>query len=79
MPPRNLKEMVAICQTSTNEFESLHPPSRMGNTAPIAYGGCTLGIAAASAYATVKPGYHAYSMLGLFIGPALTDRKLLIY
>jgi len=49
----------------------------MGNTAPIAYGGCTLGIAAASAYATVKPGYHAYSMLGLFIGPALTDRRLL--
>jgi len=76
MPPQSLKEMVAVRQTSDNEFQSVHPPSRMGNSAPIAYGGCTLSIATSSAYATVKPGYHAYSLLGHFLGPALTDRVL---
>lgn len=48
----------------------------MGNIANIAYGGWTLAIAANAAYQSAPPSYHLYSMLGHFLGPALTDRKL---
>lgn len=48
----------------------------MGNTAAISYGGCSLGIAANAACQTVTKGFHCYSLLGNFLGPALIDRKL---
>jgi len=35
-----------------------------------------VGIAINAAYQTTKPGYHCYSIMGNFLGPALTDRKV---
>ena len=35
-----------------------------------------MAIAANAAYQSAPPSYHLYSMLGHFLGPALTDRKL---
>ncbi|KAJ5631145.1 Thioesterase/thiol ester dehydrase-isomerase [Penicillium longicatenatum] len=48
----------------------------MGNDRDIAYGGCTLSIAVNAAFQTVSSGYHLYSVLGNYLGPALTNRKL---
>jgi acyl-CoA thioesterase II len=75
-PPEKMSDFLAVRQIGENEYESLHNPERMGNTAPIAYGGCTIGIAASSAAHTVKPGFFAYSFLGHYLGPALVDRHL---
>jgi len=62
--------------TNKNEFECLHPPNRAGNTANIAYGGYALATAAKAACLSVPPTYHLYSMLGDYLGPALSDRPL---
>ncbi|WAO91658.1 Hypothetical protein NCS54_00913800 [Fusarium falciforme] len=51
----------------------------MANVANIAYGGCTVGVAIAAACQTVKPGYHLYTAMGNYLGPALTDRNLFIH
>ncbi|CAK7212307.1 hypothetical protein SCUCBS95973_001419 [Sporothrix curviconia] len=53
-------------------FESVHCPLRMGNAAPIAYGGSTLGMAVTAAAHTVQPTHKLYSVLGHFLGPAGT-------
>ncbi|KAF2468524.1 uncharacterized protein BDR25DRAFT_231059 [Lindgomyces ingoldianus] len=60
------------------KFETSHPPERMGNTANIAYGGFALAVAVKGAYLTLpeSPTYYLYSMLGNYLGPALTDRPL---
>jgi len=71
-----LTDQLSLREISPGEFESNHNPRRMGNTANIAYGGWTLAIAANAAYQSAPPSYHLYSMLGHFLGPALTDRKL---
>ncbi|OAL52390.1 Thioesterase/thiol ester dehydrase-isomerase [Pyrenochaeta sp. DS3sAY3a] len=60
-----------------NTYTTLHPPSRMGNPSNIAYGGYVLAVAAKAAGLTVPKGYNLYSMLGTFLGPALTDYVLL--
>ena len=75
MSGSNLNELLKLRKISENEFETVYFPIRMGNTSPIAYGGCALGVAAAAACQTVPPNYHAYSLLGNFLGPALTDRS----
>lgn len=71
-----LTDQLSLREISPREFESNYNPRRMGNTANIAYGGWTLAIAANAAYQSAPPSYHLYSMLGYFLGPALTDRKL---
>jgi acyl-CoA thioesterase len=72
--PLNVIELLALRETSTDQFESLHPPDRMGNAAAIAYGGCTLGVAANAACLTAPPGFHPYTLQGNFMGPAFIDR-----
>lgn len=72
-------------------FISRCNPERLGNVAPIAYGGCTIAIAVHAAHQTVgqhqsssnstsssssSPPFHLYSVLGAFHGPTKTDRKL---
>jgi acyl-CoA thioesterase II len=63
-------------QTNDNEFESIHPPQQMGNPLNIAYGGYALATACKSAYLSVPSGYHLYSLLGHYLGPAYCDRPL---
>lgn len=71
-----LPEQLAVEQVGDDEFLSLKPPGRMGNTKPIAYGGATTGVAFTAACRTVKEGYSLYSALGYFLGPSLIDRPL---
>jgi acyl-CoA thioesterase II len=61
---------------STDVFECVHPPQKMGNPLNIAYGGYALATACKSAYASVPSGYHLYSLLGNYLGPAYIDRPL---
>lgn len=49
----------------------------MGNALPIAYGGYALAVACKAACLSVPSGYHIYSFMGNYLGPALTDRPLL--
>jgi acyl-CoA thioesterase II len=63
-------------QTTNNEFETIHPPQKMGNPLNIAYGGYALAVACKAAYLSVPTGYHLYSMLGHYLGPAYADRPL---
>jgi acyl-CoA thioesterase II len=71
-----LPEQVSLKKLSDNYYVTLFKPDRMGNTANIAYGGCTLGAGVNAAYETVSPEYHAFSIMGNYLGPALTDRNL---
>lgn len=74
----SLIEQLALKSTNSdnNEFETIHHPKRMGNPLAIAYGGYALGTACQAAYKCVPSGYHLYSMLGHYLGPAYSDRPL---
>lgn len=71
-----LKEQLAVYEIAPGEFMSQSPPGRMGNSLPIAYGGCTMGVAAAAACATVPASYHLYSLVGHYLGPGLLGLKM---
>ncbi|KAM5347370.1 hypothetical protein ACJ41O_010375 [Fusarium nematophilum] len=75
MAPR-IADQVAVEQLQPGEFISKALPIRMGNSLPIAYGGCTASVAVSAACATAPPTMSLYSVLGHFLGPASTDRKL---
>ena len=75
--PSTMLDLIALRRLDHDRFESMHHPQKMGNSANIAYGGCTLGVAASAAHADVPMQYRLYSMTGHFLGPALTDRNLL--
>lgn len=78
LPPQasTLAEQVALNQTGEDEYSSVVPPGRMGNSKPIAYGGCTTAVAVHAAAMTVKDGFNLYSCLGYFLGPSLIDRPV---
>ncbi|CAK7218464.1 hypothetical protein SBRCBS47491_003519 [Sporothrix bragantina] len=67
-----LAEQLSVKPVGTDGslFESVHCPIRMGNAAPIAYGGSTLGVAVAAAAHTVPSTHKLYSVLGHYLGPA---------
>ncbi|KAL6917386.1 hypothetical protein ACHAPO_005831 [Fusarium lateritium] len=71
-----LADQVAVDQISDDEYVSRRNPIRMGNAAPIAYGGCTAGVAVNAACHTAPPTMSLYSVLGHFHGPASTEKKL---
>jgi acyl-CoA thioesterase II len=71
-----LPEQVSLTKVSDDYYVSLFNPDRMGNTANIAYGGCTIGTGVNAAYETVPSDYHCFSIMGNYLGPALIDRKL---
>ncbi|KAJ4128033.1 hypothetical protein NW768_008317 [Fusarium equiseti] len=71
-----LAEQVAVDQIGQGEYVSRLNPIRMGNAAPIAYGGCTAGVAVNAACQTAPPTMSLYSVVGHFHGPASTDQKL---
>ena len=73
-----ITELLAVRKISPSDFESVHPPGHMGNTANIAYGGNTLAVAINAALQTILPEkYFLYSALGNYLGPASTDQTLL--
>ncbi|KAK9775528.1 putative Thioesterase-like superfamily-domain-containing protein [Seiridium cardinale] len=67
---------LGLDEVSPGEFVSKVLPGRMGNLLPIAYGGCTLGLATHAACKTVPSEYSLYSLTGQFLGPASTKEKL---
>jgi acyl-CoA thioesterase II len=70
-------DLLSLRKISHDEYETKNNPERMGNSAVIAYGGNSVGVAANAAHQTVEKTFHCYSLLGNFLGPALPDRKLL--
>ncbi|KAJ4408318.1 hypothetical protein N0V91_003322 [Didymella pomorum] len=74
--PKSLAEQLAFRQLGENSWTTLHPPQRMGNALPIAYGGYAIAVACKAACLSVPEGYHIYSFLGNYLGPASTDRPL---
>ena len=76
---QTVAEQTAVIPLTATDFESTCNPARIGNTANIAYGGCASAFAVKAAFETLPTGpirYHLYSVLGNYLGPALTDRKL---
>ncbi|KAF2757921.1 Thioesterase/thiol ester dehydrase-isomerase [Pseudovirgaria hyperparasitica] len=74
-----IAQQLAITPLSTPDtFQSTHLPQTMGNTAPIAYGGCALGLAVNAATHTVPNSHSLYSLTGHYLGPTLPDRPLTI-
>ena len=71
-----LADLLAVEKTEENVFATKKLPRPMGNTVPIAYGGCTTGYIVEAACMTVSDNFHIYSMLGNFLGPARIDRKV---
>jgi acyl-CoA thioesterase II len=71
----SLPEQASLQKISENQYVSLFNPDKMGNTANIAYGGCTLAVGVNAAYETVSSDYHCFSIMGNYLGPAMTDRK----
>lgn len=72
-----LKEQLAVREIAPGKFLSHSPPGRMGNSLPVAYGGCTMGVAVAAACSIVPPSYHLYSLVGHYLGPGQLGVKML--
>lgn len=75
-PPKPFTEQLAFKKLEENTWTTLHPPQRMGNALPIAYGGYAIAVACKAACLSVPDGYHIYSFMGNYLGPAYTDRPL---
>jgi acyl-CoA thioesterase len=71
-----LADHIAVERLSEWTFQSKRLPERMGNALPIAYGGYTISLAVHAAAKTVPEGYHLYSAMGNYLGPASTTEKL---
>lgn len=71
-----LDEQLSVVEVGKDEFISKSDPGRMGNLNNIAYGGCAIGVGIEAAGRTVPEGHYLYSVMGNYLGPALTDRKL---
>lgn len=71
-----LAEQIGVEKVKDGEYISKVLPVKMGNSLPIAYGGCTVGVAVSAACATVTSSLALYSVLGHFLGPASTEYKL---
>lgn len=65
-------------------FQGEYKPVKMGNAAPIAFGGCVLSQCISAGFAALPPArpagerdYELYSVLGNFLGPASTEVNIL--
>lgn len=72
----SLALQLAVEQTGPDEFSANCPPVRMGNSAPIAYGGSVQGVAVNAACATVPSTHKLYSLVGHFLGPTSLETVL---
>jgi acyl-CoA thioesterase II len=73
---QTLADQLGLDEIGPGQYVSKYPPARMGTVLPIAYGGCTLGLATHAAYRTVPSTHSLYSLVGHFLGPASTTEKL---
>jgi len=71
-----ISEMIALRELAPLHYETFTNPERMGNSAAIAYGGCTIAVAIAAAHKEVADTHHLYSIMGSYLGPASIDRPL---
>ncbi|KZM26066.1 uncharacterized protein EKO05_0005877 [Ascochyta rabiei] len=74
--PEPFTAQLALTQLSESTWQTTSHPQRMGNALPIAYGGYALTAACQAAHLSAPAGYHLYSFLGNYLGPASTDRPL---
>ena len=74
--PVTFLETFEMKATSPTTSVTIHPPENMGNAAAIAFGGHTLAVAVKAAANSVPANYRLYSLVGQYLGPALTDRVL---
>jgi acyl-CoA thioesterase II len=78
----SILDMINLKCISRNAFESLALPEGMANTANIAYGGCVLSMVVSAAFQSLETSSRGrmalYSALGHFLGPALTDRTVIL-
>ncbi|KAH8901487.1 Thioesterase/thiol ester dehydrase-isomerase [Thozetella sp. PMI_491] len=70
-----LAEQLAVEEVGPDEYMSKHLPTNM-DIMPVAYGGCTLGLAVHAACHTVSPDFHLYSVLGYYLAPGLLTEKM---
>ncbi|OQE47001.1 hypothetical protein PENCOP_c001G02225 [Penicillium coprophilum] len=60
-----------------DHYVSTHLPQRMGNAAPIAYGGYAIALAIHAACKTVPSGFHLHSAFGHYLRAVSTEAKLI--
>lgn len=70
-----LAEHISLNKTQ-DQYVSKHIPQRMGNSAPIAYGGYAVGLSIHAACKVAPPGFHLYSALGHYLQPVSTERHI---
>ena len=58
-------------------YVSRHLPQRMGNAAPIAYGGYAISLGIHAACKTAPAGFHLYSAMGNYLQAVNTEIKLI--
>ncbi|OKL55868.1 hypothetical protein UA08_08864 [Talaromyces atroroseus] len=71
-----IAEHVAVERLSEWTFQSKRLAERMGNTLPIAFGGYAIALAVNAAANTVPDGFHLYSAMGNYLGPASIAEKM---
>lgn len=64
-------------ERANGHYVSSHFPRKMGNTAPVAYGGYAIGLAIQAACQSAPDGFRLYSTLGHFLRGASTDAKII--
>lgn len=70
-----LAEHVAL-ERCDDHFVSTYIPQRMGNSAPIAYGGYAIALSIHAACKTAPHGFHLYSVFGHYLRAVSTEAKL---
>ena len=71
-----LRDHVAVEKSDDGVYVSKRIPQRMGNAAPIAYGGYSIAVAIQAAYQAAAEGLHIYSVFGHYLRPANIQEKL---
>ncbi|OWY53423.1 acyl-CoA hydrolase [Alternaria alternata] len=77
--PKTLTQQLAFRELGENSWTTVHPPQRVGNMLPIAYGGYALAVACKAAILSVPEAFYMYSAMGNFMSPASTARPLLVH
>lgn len=79
MAAENISHIFGVrpLQDVPNKFVSVNYPEKMGNSAEIAYGGCTLSASVHAGMAIVPKQFLLYSALGFYLGPSLITEKLM--
>ncbi|KAH8700386.1 acyl-CoA thioesterase II [Talaromyces proteolyticus] len=73
----SLAELIAIEPLGPGKYQSKHFPPHGGNSAPIAYGGFTIAVALQAAMASVPATFHLYSVMGNYLAPVSTKRRII--